>query len=140
LWPSTTPKIRVDSTLRPNDESKVLVLSVSNDGRGVARPQARLRWLESEDGQDHSGFVPEDLPWIDVVTGLSHGDEGRVVVLIVDRDNKVLKFLGWIIDGSGCLRPKGSLLARPFVFGSLFLRMIGSPIAFFMRSRTRKPL
>ena len=93
-WPTSTPKIRVASALRPNDERKMFVLSVWNDGRGVAHPLARLRWLKSEDGQDHSGFVPRDLPWIDVVTGLSHGDEGRVVVLIVDREAKVLKFPG----------------------------------------------
>ncbi len=88
------PDIHVATELRGDKERRVFLLSVVNKGDGIATPNARLWWLKSDDGQDHTNYTPRDIPWIDIAPRLSHSDVGKVIAVYVDHENKVLKFLG----------------------------------------------
>src|SRR5262245_25191043 len=90
------PTIRVADSLRADSERGLFLLSLWNDGDGDVFPRITLKWLESDDGQDHKNHTPLQLAWVGEIPPFSHGDEGKIAVAFIDRQAKVIKFGGTV--------------------------------------------
>jgi len=86
------PLLRLDSSLEPDREHKVLRLAVWNDGYGKAAPTAIVKWLKGGI-QEHDSIMPLALGWMhDEQPQLSHGEHWKVDVVYVDLTRDILIF------------------------------------------------